>query len=630
MRIPLAIVPLACVLALSGCSGAMLAPSNSSSALKGASIHGAVHGGQQAIQNARVYLYAVNTTGLGSSSISLLVSADNTTEDSDGNYYVTTDSTGSFSIDGDYTCPASTSQVYLYSLGGNPGGGTANPNAGLLAGLGTCPAGGTLSSSIYATLDEVSTIATAYALAGFASDATHISSSSSTQSQLGAANAFLTMTNLENLTTGATAANTQGGNGTIPVSEINTLANILSACVNSVALGGVTSYQCSYLFAETTTVGITPSDTATAAIHMAQNPSVNVGTLFSLAAPSSPFEPALTKAPNDFTVALSYTGGSVNSPRGIAVDGSGNIWVSNYGNNSVSEFSNLGASNGNSPITGNGLNGPVGIAVDITGNIWVANTKGDSLSEFTPSGGAANNSPFSGGGLSSPAWIAFDTTGNLWATNGDSVSEFSSTGGAESPANTGDTAGGIDVPRGIALDMNGDVWIANETGNSVSELNPDGTPAGSAFTVGVLDEPYGVAIDLNSDVWVSNYGNNTITELTSSGTVGGDSPYSGGGLDQPQGIAVDGFGNVWVANVGGNSLSEFNNGGQPITGSGGYAGGGLAGPYSLAIDFSGNIWAANSSGSVLTEFVGVAGPVVTPVVASLSNTLSVTHGIHRP
>ena len=55
------------------------------------------------------------------------------------NYYVTTDSSGSFSITGDYTCTSGT-QLYFYSLGGDSGTGT-NTGAGFLSGVGACPSG---------------------------------------------------------------------------------------------------------------------------------------------------------------------------------------------------------------------------------------------------------------------------------------------------------------------------------------------------------------------------------------------------------------------------------------------------------------------------------------------------------
>ena len=113
---------------------------------------------------------------------------------------MTTQTGGAFNITGDYTCPSSNSQVYLYSIGGDPGlGDGANPSAGLLASLGTC---NKLSSLTYVVVNEISTIATAYAIAGYATDATDVSSSGSALAQVGIANAFASTANLETLNLG--------------------------------------------------------------------------------------------------------------------------------------------------------------------------------------------------------------------------------------------------------------------------------------------------------------------------------------------------------------------------------------------------------------------------------------------
>ena len=98
-------------------------------------------------------------------SVSLLTSGSGTTLDTssgatNGDYYVTTDSNGGFSITGEYTC-TSGQQVYLYALGGNPGSGT-NSAAGLMAALGNCPAAGNfLAATPYVVINEVSTVAAA-------------------------------------------------------------------------------------------------------------------------------------------------------------------------------------------------------------------------------------------------------------------------------------------------------------------------------------------------------------------------------------------------------------------------------------------------------------------------------------
>lgn len=101
--------------------------------MQGGPLTGSVHGGQQAIIGAHVYLMAANTTGYGSASVSLLNWTLTGHTDTVGGY-VLTDGGGNFTLTGDYACTAGT-QVYVYALGGNAGSGV-NPAAGLLAALG--------------------------------------------------------------------------------------------------------------------------------------------------------------------------------------------------------------------------------------------------------------------------------------------------------------------------------------------------------------------------------------------------------------------------------------------------------------------------------------------------------------
>jgi streptogramin lyase len=603
-----------------------------SRSVPGTALQGIVHGGQQPIVGAHVYLYAANTTGYGSASVSLLTGTG-TTPDGSGNNYVTTQSGGTFSITGDYSCPTAGSQVYLYAMGGNPGlGQGTNAAIGLIAGLGTC---GSLSSSTYAVINEVSTIATAYAIAGFATDATHVSSSSS---QLATAtdvpNAFATVTNLESLNQGVALTVTPAGNGTVPQAEIYTLADILAACVNS---SGPSSTPCSSLFSAALSRGTTgsqPSDTATAAINIAHNPGSNVSTIYGLMSPNPVFGPRLGSAPNDFTIAITYSGGGLDgsgfAPEGVAVDASGDVWVPNYFSSTLSEFSSNGVPMTGSPYTQAGLDNPTSVAIDEYGNAWAANYNGDDVSEFNSNGQKISTPPgWVGGGLNKPYGIAIDNVGHAWIANfgGNSLSEFSSSlsfGLAISPS-SGFGSDTLVGPAGIATDTSGNVWTVNYTAAtaSIAEAVPSSLPGQpptfALFTSGGLNSPYGVAIDGAGNVWATNRGGNgSISEFTSAGQPVSGSPFSGGGVNGPYGIAIDGAGNVWTANNGGNSnsISEFNSSGTAISGANGYVSNGLLEPYGIAIDGSGNIWVAsdNTSGP-LTEFVGVATPVVTPLAA---------------
>ncbi len=483
----------------------------------GAALQGMVHGGQQPIVGAHVYLYAANTTGYGNAAVSLLESAGGTSVDGNGNYYYPTQSGGTFSVTGDFTCPSAGSQVYLYAVGGDPGLGQGTNGAiGLMAALGTC---GSLSSAPYVVINEVSTIATAYALAGFATDATHVSSSSTTlATATDVPNAFATVTNLESLGRGVALATTPAGNGVVPQSEIDTLADILGACVNS---AGPSSTPCSTLFSNAMNGNSQPVETATAAINIAHNPGANVATLYGLLPTNLPFQPTLGSAPNDFTISVTYSGGGLDgtgfAPEGIAIDASGNVWVPNYTSSSLSEFNPNGVAMVGSPYTTAGLNEPTSIAIDAYGNAWVTNYNGNDISEFNSVGQKISNPPgWIGGGLNQPYGIAIDNVGHAWIANfgGNSLSEFSSSlsfGLAISPS----TGYGNDVlvgPAGIAADTAGDVWIANyiaSTG-SLAEAVPSSLagqpPTVTLFTGAGLNSPYGVAIDGSGNVWATNRG----------------------------------------------------------------------------------------------------------------------------
>ena len=601
--------------------------------------NGRAYANQKAIAGAHVYLLAANTTGYGgmglaasstNASVSLLSAAKTRQSDQVG-AYVLTGADGSFFIAGDYSCTPG-SQVYLYALGGSNGAGT-NTATGLLAALGACPSGGTFAATPYVVMNEVSTIATAYAFAGFATDATHVGSSGTALAQVGIANAFANAGNLETLGTGAALATTPAGNGTVPQAEINTLANILADCTST---GAASSNGCSLLLGDALSggsTGSTPTDTASAAINVAHNPGVNIASLYALPSSTPPFASALTAQPNDFTVAIAFTGAGLNFPSAIAIDGSGNAWALNTWaifslDHGISELSPLGAAiSGASGFSGGGLSAPLSLAIDGSGYVWVANNGNSSVSKFGPSGAAITGpTGFLGAALSYPDSMAIEGSGNvLVASYGNgTVSEFSSAGAVLS-GYTG--FGGAARPYGIAIDGAGYAWVTDTYGSDIDKMLDghfilvNGLPGAVG---GGLNAPSGIAIDGSGNVWADN-ANNSISKFNSSGNaVSSSSGYTGGGLSGSKSIAIDGAGSVWTASESNDSVNEFTGTGSPISGASGYTGGGLTNPVSLAIDGSGDVWTANygypvNNGSV-AELIGAATPVITPIAAGLPAT----------
>jgi hypothetical protein len=401
----------------------------------GTALHGRVMGGQQPVGSSTLALYAAGNSGYGSaflytSGTSLL-----------GSHVVVSDPTGGFSISGDYTCPSGSTEVYLVATGGNPGGGP-NANLAVMAALGPC---GNLSSSTFINMNELTTVASVWALSPFMSGIANVGTSATNST--GITNAFATVNKLVNTSLGVLPGPSLPAGATIPAPKINTLADILAACINSTGGTHGDGSACGTLFANTAVGGVFPTDTITAAMNIAQNPNQNVGALFSLASAASPFQPTLATAPSDFALVVTHTGGGISSPSGIAVDSLGNVWTANSGDNSATKLSNLGAA----------ISGADG---------------------------------FTAGSPSNPNAIAVDGSGNAWLTNGNNTVIKLNSAGSSGTVYSGTN---FNVPVGIAIDTNGNAWVANSGNSSLAEITSGGSV--SSFSGGSLNLPVGIAIN---------------------------------------------------------------------------------------------------------------------------------------
>ncbi len=420
----------ASVLCLTGCAGF----SNSSNTSNPASVslaglHGSAHGGQQPVAYSTIQLYQAGaTSNYGAGATALLSPA------------VQTDINGNFTITNLYHCTLG-SQVYITATGGQPLTGTTNSSLALIAGLGLCD---NLTPSTNIQINEVTTVATVWALAPFMNGVNIGAPSSNTA---GLVSAFADINTLVNIASGSAKTSTTGV--TLPTAVLNTIANSLAGCVNT---AGSSSTGCSNLFTAAPNPNSTlPTDTITAALNIARNPSRHVDAIINNASAFAVFGPTITSA-NDLTLAVTYTGSGLNSPSALAADSSGNIWVTNATGNSVTEVTHTGTVlSGSSGYTPSGLSAPSAIAFDLSGHAWITNAGTNSLSELSSSGVNVGSSPFSGGGLSSPTGIAFDAFGKSWISNAgnSSVSEFSSSGSPMSGSPY--TVSGLSAPVGVAV-----------------------------------------------------------------------------------------------------------------------------------------------------------------------------------
>ena len=261
---------------MSGCSAKFVPSAVQPNETPIGNIQGSVHGGQAPITGAQIYLFAAGTGGYGTSATSLIRStAPNAFEDGNGNYYVLTDGNGNFALGGDYTCTEGT-QVYAVAVGGNPGmGGTVNNTAIVqMAGLAQCPAAGNLAAQVpRLTINEITTVAFAYAMGGFGSNAFNISSNAahSAGSATAIANAMANANNIVSVQWGLPQTAANGNlNSVIPQAKLYSLANILATCVNT---SSASSSSCTSLFsAAQSSTGVVATDEANAIFNIVHNP----------------------------------------------------------------------------------------------------------------------------------------------------------------------------------------------------------------------------------------------------------------------------------------------------------------------------------------------------------------------
>jgi streptogramin lyase len=591
-------------------AGAPVTPSTPSST-PGSPLLGNVHGGQQPVVGAHIYLFAANPGGYGSPSTSLLnPTQPGVSNDATGNY-VLTDAGGGFSISGDYACTPG-EQVYILATGGNPGGlppGEINPALALLSAIGACPDGETnfADSVPYIYINEVSTVAAVYALAGFMTDATHVSSGPSANALQGIANAFLTVNNLVDLGSGTALDQNQDGNGEVPNTETNSLANLLVTCVNSD--GGT---ACNPLFSNAPSLaGVTPTDTVTAMLNIAHNPGANAAALYNASLTTAPFQPALTAAPNDWSLAVTYYADVFAGPYFPAVDSVGNIWIPVYANNILVELdSNGNLLSGEFGFQGGGLNLPYAVAIDAHDNAWVTNfgpVGGSTVSEFSAAGTAVTTTPYP---CSDACFFpAFDSAQNLWISGTDRATVLEPSGSVLKKFATDA------YDSGMAVNSTGTAFTIGKA-RSLYRLGLAATLAATSESVTAASgtDLTTIAIDSADNVWYVSNKNNAIGESDKKGVQMSPSKgYTGGGLQGPAQLAIDGSNRVWVANRDGNSLSAFSNEGKPISPTTGYQSSGVSNPRGLVIDPSGNVWITNFTYNSITEFVGIATPTATPI-----------------
>lgn len=232
----------------------------------------------------------------------------------------------------------------------------------------------------------------------------------------------------------------------------------------------------------------------------------------------------------------------VHGPLGIALDPSGDLWVANYGPNTLVEYkkSELAKADPAPAITissspDDALSGPAGLAFDTSGNLWVDNAGKDTVAEYTKAQLSVSGAPAPRVSItnrrlfaySGPIGLAVDPSGDLWVQGSPSAI----TGAVcEYPraqlANPGPPAPNATISPGyefgfFTFDSSGNLWALEYYGHALAEytkaeLTKSGSPP-VHITIGgpSISSPTGLAFDSSGDLWALNNGlDQTLVEYT--------------------------------------------------------------------------------------------------------------------
>ena len=373
-------------------------------------------------------------------------------------------------------------------------------------------------------------------------------------------------------------------------------------------------------------------------------------------------------------------------PSGVALDGAGNLYIVDSENDRIRKVDSTGtittvAGTGGfgSGVDGDGgpasearLYGPDGVAVDGAGNLYISERRNhrirkvDSTGTITTVAGTGEDG-FSGDGgpataarLSYPEGVALDGAGNLYIAGNHRIRKVDSTGTITTVAGTGEdgfsgdggpaTAARLSYPEGVALDGAGNLYIADLINHRIRRVDFTGTITTIAGTglIGVfgggfsgdggpasearLRLPFGVALDGAGNLYIADGGNHRIRKLTpmtgtvtpvpgipggsesfsittiagtGEGSFGGDGgPATEAHLYAPWGVAVDGAGNLYIADWRNHRIRKVDSTGTitTVAGDGGFGSRGDGGPASearlsnptgVAVDGAGNLYIAD-------------------------------------
>jgi sugar lactone lactonase YvrE len=272
---------------------------------------------------------------------------------------------------------------------------------------------------------------------------------------------------------------------------------------------------------------------------------------------------------------------------------------------------------------------PYGVAVDQSGNLYVTDEEMGTVTEVQQSGDSYFAITLLQG-LTSPVGIAVDAQENLYITENGGANNVIKETASVLPYETTYTqsvipVSGLGQPSGIAVDATGSLYITDLSNNRIVKETPSGNSyTQSTIPSSALSMPYGVAVDISGDVFIADFGHNRVLQETPGGGSYTESVVSANTGNSPLGVAVDGSGTVYVLNFVDQETSSVL---KETPGQGGYVQSAIpVSPtldfYSIAADGSGSLYLAAPGENHLAKIVAGAGDLGEVNVTETSLTLT--------
>lgn len=236
----------------------------------------------------------------------------------------------------------------------------------------------------------------------------------------------------------------------------------------------------------------------------------------------------------------------LNSPQGITIDGSGNLYIADTLNNAIKELA-TGSQTLTNLIT-TGLNNPQAIALDSAGNLYIADTGNKVVEQFIPNTQTLTTIPDNI--LGSPQGIAVDSAGNIYVADpiNNTIDEIAAGSNNSSTL----AVSGLNNPQGVTVDSAGNVYIA-DTGNNAIEEIAAGSNSQTTLVNSGLFSPTSVAVDNSGNLYIADQnGVEVFTANTQSLLSLSDSR-----LKKAAAVALDNAGNLYIADSGNNAIEEI-------------------------------------------------------------------------